>query len=33
MDVFEAATTVPTVRRFLDRPISDADIARVSEAT
>jgi hypothetical protein len=33
MDSFEVATSVPTVRRFLDRPISDTDIARVSEST
>jgi nitroreductase len=31
MDFFEVATTAPTVRRFLDRPISDADLARVLE--
>jgi len=31
MDFFDVATTAPTVRRFLDRPISDADIARVLE--
>ena len=31
MDFFEVATSAPTVRRFLDQPVSDADIARVLE--
>src|SRR5450759_3320724 len=31
MDFFDVATTTPTVRRFLDRPVSDAMIERVLE--
>src|ERR1700683_1392036 len=31
MDFFEVATTTPTVRRFLDRPVSGAMIERVLE--
>jgi nitroreductase len=32
MDFFEVATSTPTVRRFLDRPIPEADLIKVLEA-
>src|SRR5882762_6039766 len=31
MDFFEVATSTPTVRRFLDRPIPEADLIKVLE--
>ena len=31
MDFFEVATSTPTVRRFLDRPIPEADLMKVLE--
>jgi len=31
MDFFEVATTTPTVRRFLDRPVDERDLAKILE--
>ena len=31
MDFFEVATSTPTMRRFLDRPIADADLMKILE--
>src|SRR5512143_2347009 len=31
MDFFEVATTTPTVRRFLDRPITESDLVKILE--
>jgi len=31
MDFFEVATSTPTMRRFLDRPIADAELMKILE--
>ena len=31
MDFFEVATSTPTTRRFLDRPIADAELMKIPE--